>query len=65
MRIARPLSKGWPPPPPSVPTLEPNVEPSPQVVRQLNFRIEDVQPVKVTANTLVGMLGINQKKDKI
>ena len=56
--LARPLSKGWPPPAAAVPTLEPSDGLATKLVRKMNFELDDIQPVVLPGNTLVGTLRV-------
>ena len=56
--LARPLSKGWPPSTVTVPMSEPSGEPTMKVTQKLNFVLDDIQPVVLPGNTLVGVLGV-------
>ena len=63
--LARPLSKGWPPPAAAEPTTEPSDGLATKLVQRMNFELDDIQPVVLPGNTLVGTLRVQQQKNKV
>ena len=63
--LARPLSKGWPPPVAAEPTSEPGDKLATKLVRRMDFALDDIQQVVLPGNTLVGSLRVQQKKKKV